>query len=147
MNKRFKELQVLVPGRFLVLRNPPRGLRARSRVLKYSFVMRVAASGQLVARQKFMPDEIRRMTSTKMSRIIAMAVVATDHPQLPRDNKNGSVIFRKIIPRRDSMFVSMFHASRFTFKNESKEIRNMSFTLPHQVYNFLYAVFNIVFHE
>lgn len=84
-------------------RNLPRGLRARStRVLKRSFVLRVAASGQLVARQKFMPDEIRRITGTKMSRIIVVAVVATDHPQLPRDNKDASVIFRKIIRRRDS---------------------------------------------
>lgn len=114
-------------------RSLPRGLRARSRVLKRSFVMRVAASGQLVARQKFMPDEIRRMTSTKMSRIIAVAVVATDHPQLPRDNKDASVIFRKIIPETRGgpmMITSMFHASRFTFKNESKEIRNTSFALP-----------------
>lgn len=88
--------------RFLVLRKLSRGLRARSRVLKHSFVMRVAASGQLVARQKFMPDEIQRMTSTKMSRIIVVAVVATDHPQLLWDNKDASVIFRKIIPKRDS---------------------------------------------
>jgi len=70
-----------------VSRNLSRGLRATSSVLKHSFVMRIAASGQLVARQKFMPDEIRRMTCTKMSRIIVVAVVATDHPQLPRDNK------------------------------------------------------------
>lgn len=54
------------------------------------------------------------MTRTKMSRIIVVAAVATDHPQLPRDNKDASVIFRKIIPEtRLGVAPSIFVVSRF----------------------------------
>lgn len=61
-----------------------------------------------------MPDKVRRMTRTEMSRIIVVAAVATDHPQLPRDNKDASVIFRKIIPEtRLGVAPPIFVVSRF----------------------------------